>query len=116
MSFEDFQGQDGHLGYRNRMILAILNLHVSPMLPTKFWFNLTGFESRRGFKIFKMAAQEAILDNERCDFSNSESLYCSDASHQVSTQSDLWFGRRYLLKNFKLAALATILDIETERF
>ena len=40
---------------------------------------------RRRFcsKIFKKA------DN----FSNSESLCCSDASNQVLTQSDLWFGR-----------------------
>ena len=40
MSFEDFQ--DGsHLGYWNRTILAILNLHVVPMPPTKFQSNLT---------------------------------------------------------------------------
>ena len=43
MLFEDFkEGQhDGHLGYRNRMILAILNLHVAPMPPPKFGLNLT---------------------------------------------------------------------------
>ena len=36
MSFEEFQ--DGsHLGYRNGMILAILNLCVTVMLPIKFW-------------------------------------------------------------------------------
>ena len=36
MSFEDFQdGQHGgHLGYRNRTILAILTLHVATMPPT----------------------------------------------------------------------------------
>ena len=38
MLFEEFQ--DGHhggqLGYRNRTILAILNLHVATMPPTKF--------------------------------------------------------------------------------
>ena len=35
MSFEDFQDgcHDGHLGYRNGMILAILNLHVASMPP-----------------------------------------------------------------------------------
>ena len=38
-SFEDFQ--DGHLGYQNRTILAILNLHVATMPPTKFQLNLT---------------------------------------------------------------------------
>ena len=40
MSFEEFQ--DGpHLGYRNGTILAILNLHVATMPPTKFQFNPT---------------------------------------------------------------------------
>ena len=43
MSFEEFQ--DGHhashLGYRNRTILAILNLHVAIMPPTKFQLNAT---------------------------------------------------------------------------
>ena len=36
MSFEYFQHgwTGGHLGYRNRMILAILNLHRAPMSPT----------------------------------------------------------------------------------
>ena len=49
----------------------------------------------------------------RNDFSNFESLCHCDAAHQVSAQSDLGFGRRCCLKNFKLAA---ILDIGTERF
>ena len=40
MSFEDFQ-DGGHLGYRNGMILAILNLYVAKMPPTKFGLNLT---------------------------------------------------------------------------
>ena len=31
----------GHRGYCNKMFLAILNLHVIPMPPTKFWLNLT---------------------------------------------------------------------------
>ena len=38
MSFEEFQ--DGsHLGYRTRMILAILYLYVAKMPPTKFQLN-----------------------------------------------------------------------------
>ena len=43
MSFEEFQdGQHGgHLGYWNGMILAILNLHITPMPPTTFGLNLT---------------------------------------------------------------------------
>ena len=40
MSFEEFE--DGHhLGYRNGMILAILNRYVAPMPPIKFLLNLT---------------------------------------------------------------------------
>ena len=36
--------------------------------------------------------------------------------HQVLAQSDLGFRRRCLLKNFKMDALASILDIGTEQF
>ena len=41
--FEEFQDglHGGHLGYQNGMILAILNLHVARMPPTKFQLNLT---------------------------------------------------------------------------
>ena len=43
MSFEEFKDgrHGGHLGYQNEMILAILNLHVAIMLPTKFQLNPT---------------------------------------------------------------------------
>ena len=43
MSFEEFQdGHHGsHLGYQNRMIMAILNLCNAPMPPIKFQPNLT---------------------------------------------------------------------------
>ena len=58
----------------------------------------------------------AILISEWNDFSNSESLCHCDASHQVSDQSDLRFGRRCRLKNFKMAAVAAILDIGTDDF
>ena len=55
----------------------------------------------------------AILDIGTEQFRNSESPCHPDASHQVSAQSDIWFGRRCGLKNFKMAA---ILDIGTEQF
>ena len=68
-------------------------------------------------KNFKMAAVvTAILDIGTEQFYNSESLFHYDASHQVLTQSDLRFGRRCRLKNFKMAAMAVILDIGMERF
>ena len=50
------------------------------------------------------------------DFSNSESLSQSDVSHQVSAQSDYWFRRRCLLKNFKMPTVVAILDIGMEQF
>ena len=40
MWFEEFQ-DDGHLGYSNRMILAILNFHNTQMPPIKFKLNQT---------------------------------------------------------------------------
>ena len=39
MLFEEFQ--DGHLEYRNGMILSILNLYVTVMPPIKFLLNPT---------------------------------------------------------------------------
>ena len=55
-----------------------------------------------------------ILDTGTERFSISESPSHSDASHLVLAQSDLLFGRRIGLKNFKMAAPVAILDIGTE--
>ena len=43
ISFEEFQDShhEGHIGYQNETILAILNLCVTVMLPIKFWLNPT---------------------------------------------------------------------------
>ena len=41
-------------------------------------------------------------------------LSCSNVSNQVLAQSDLRVGRRCHLKNFKMAAVAALLDIITE--
>ena len=56
MSFEEFQDglHDGHLGYQNGKILAILNVCVTVMPPIKFWINWTQF-GRCRLKNFKMA-------------------------------------------------------------
>ena len=43
--------------------------------------------------------QDGRCGREWNNFSNSKSLCCSDSSHQVSAQSDLWFGRKCPLKN-----------------
>ena len=84
MLLEEFQ--DGrHLGYRNGTILAILNLYVAPMPPIKFWLNLTF--SLGGDVVWRISRwppwQLTSLISEWNDFSNSESLHRSNASHQV---------------------------------
>ena len=60
-----------------------------------------------------IATMAAILDIGTERFTNSESPCHPDASHQVSPQPDLLFGRRCGLKNFKMAA---ILGTGTEGF
>ena len=68
------------------------------------------------FEEFQHGRRAAILISERNNFINSESLSCCETSHQASAQSDLRFGSRCRLKNFKMAAIADILDIGTEPF
>ena len=85
----------GHLGYRNGTILAILNLYVAPMSPIKFQLNLT--YSLRGDVVWRISRWPPQLPSwisEQNNFSNSESLCCSNTSDQISAQSDLWLGRR----------------------
>ena len=108
MSFEEFQDgrHDCPLGYLNQTILAILNPYVAPMPSIKFQLNLT---YGLGWPWWPS------WTSERNDFSNSESLCYCNASHLVSAQSNLWFGKCHL-KNFKMATMATILDIRTEQF
>ena len=102
MSFEEFQDGccGGHLGYWNETILAILNLCVTAMPPIKFWLNLTyGLWGEVVWKISKWPPWRPSWISKRNYFSNSESLcHCDASSHQVSAQSDLWFGRRCHLK------------------
>ena len=103
--------------YRNRMILAILNLCVIVTPPIKFQLNRTySLEGDVVWRISRWLPWQPSWISESNDFSNSESLCCSNASHQVFAQSDLWFRRRCHLINFKMAAMAAILDIRMERF
>ena len=116
---EEFQNgyNGGHLGYQNETILAILNLNVAPMPPTKFGLNPT---SRSGadvvWRFSRWPPWQLCWISERNDFCNSESPCPLDASHQISAQSDFRFRRRCRLKRFKMATVAAILDIGTERF
>ena len=54
--------------------------------------------------------------SEQKDFSNFESLCHCDASHQVSAQLGLGFGRRFRLKNFKMAAVCDHLGHDFSNF
>ena len=109
LMFQDFQGGHHgiHLGYWKGMNLAILNLHFNASHQDWAQSHLP-FRSRHGLKIV------AILDIRQHDYSNSESPSCSNASHEVSSQSDLWFGGRCRLMIFKMTNMAAILNIKTE--
>ena len=105
MAFKEFQYgcHGGHPGYQNRTILAILNIYVAPIPPIKFWLSWTyGLGGYVVWRISRGPPWRPSWIPERNYFSNSESLQSSNASHQVSAQSDLWFGRRCRLKNFKM--------------
>ena len=105
-----------HLGYWKRTILATLNLYNAPMPPIKFQFNLTYGLGDVIWRISKWPLWWPSWISEWNDFSNSESLCHCDASHQVLAQSNLQFGKRRHLKNFKMAAMVATLDIGTEQF
>ena len=99
MSYEEFQdGRCGdHLGYQNGTILAILNLHVSPMPPIKFQHNLIYRSRADVVRLFpRCPPWRPSWISERKDFSNSESPCRPNTSHQVCAQSDtvreqIWF-------------------------
>ena len=99
--------------FKMATILAILNLYVAPMPPIEFRLNPT---YSLGDVVRRISRWRPSWISEQNNFSNSESLCCCDASHQVSAQSDLWFGRRCRLKYFKMAVMVAILDIGMERF
>ena len=69
------------------------------MPPTKFWLNLA--YCLRADVVWRFSRWPPSWILEQNDFSNSESPCHSNAFHQVSVQTDLWFGRRCGLKNFQ---------------
>ena len=99
------------------MILAILNLHVAPMPPTKVWLIPTyHLGADVVWRFTWWPPWRPPWMSEQNDFGNPEFLCCSDASHQISAPSHLRFRRRCLLKNSKMTTLAAILKIATKRF
>ena len=96
-----------HLGYYNRTILAILNSFVPLMSSKRFQLNLTCcLGGDVVWRFSRWPSWRPSWISEGNDVSNTDSLCHSDVSHQVSTQSDLCFGRKCLLKNFKMVAMA----------
>ena len=96
----------------NKMILAILNLHVTVMPPTKFLLNPTYHtEADVVWRFSWWPPWQPSWISEQNNFNNSKSLCCFHASYQVSAQSNSQFGRRYRLKGFKMATAAAILEI-----
>ena len=85
---------DGHLGYRNGTILAILNLHVPLMPPIKFQLNPT---YRSGgddvWRISRWLPWRLFWISEWNNISNTDSQCHPNASHQLSAQSELPFRR-----------------------
>ena len=83
-------------------------------LLTGDWSQSKGLEADVVSRFSRRPPRQPSWIAEWKDLSNSQSLCHSDASHQVSAQSDLRFGRRCHLKNFKMATVEAILDIGTQ--
>ena len=96
MSFEEFQDgpNGGHLGCWNGTNLAVLNLHVTPVPPTKFQLNLT-YRSRANvisrYSSWPPWQQSRILEWNQ--FSNSKSSCYPNASNRGWAKSNLPFGK-----------------------
>ena len=79
--------QDGcHLGFLIDMILAILDLQVTPMLPTMFQVNWPFNSEEAKKQIFKTAATVDILDFRSEQFKYFLSTSHPNASSKVSSQ------------------------------
>ena len=104
MSSEEYDDHHaGHLGYilyLNGLVLANLNLHIGPIPPTKFQFNLThGFGGDVDYFFF--------LDGCHLGYQNEAILsilslhtYCHNTSHKVSVQSNTRFLVEMSIKEF----------------
>ena len=106
----------GHLGYRNKMLLAILNLHNTPMPTIKFQLSsIYGFAGVV-WRISRWLPWHPSWISELKDFSNSDSPCHPNTSDQLSALSDLRFWSRCGLKTFKMATMVAVLDIEQNEF
>ena len=109
MPFEEFQNGccGSHLVCQNGTNLAVLNLMSPQCLPPSCSL------IRLIVPSWPPWWPSWIL--ERKEFSNSKSPCHPNTSKQVWAQSDLLFGSRHALKNFKMATVVAILDIGAEQ-
>ena len=92
---------DGHIGFPIRIILAIVDLQVIHILPTKFQFDWHFFVQEK-FKIaFSRRPWQASLISNRNYFSYFRSASHLDTSYQFSSQSASRFLRRRLIYFFQ---------------
>ena len=105
------------LGFTIGRILAIFDLRVTPMLPTKFLVNLpfsSGEEAKNRFSRWPPWRPSWISD--RHDFSYFWSISHPNASYQVWSQLAFGYRSRSEKQIFKMAAMAAILDFRSARF
>ena len=105
MLVEEFQDDClvlGNLWYANRMILAISKSKICCMKPSiKFLLKrIYGLEEDVGLRIprWLFSARQSLI----CKWDGLNYFWVSmlpKAFHRVSTQEDIWFGRRWWLKN-----------------
>ena len=97
-----------YVTFNNLLVIPrqCLDMAGSSSPPIKFWLNPThGLGGDVIWRISRWPPCFPSWISEWNNLSNSESLCRSDASHQILAQSDLRFGRRCPLKNFKMAAM-----------
>ena len=105
MWFENFQdGNHGsHPGYRNRIVLAILNLYVTLMPTIKFGLNPQYGLGGDVWRLSRGPPWGPSWISEQNHFSNSEYLCLPNASHQILALSDLPIGSKSCFKIFRTA-------------
>ena len=107
----------GHLGFLMGTILAILDLQVTLMLPTKFKVNKqfgSGEEVKNRFSRWQPWRPSWI--SNRNNFSHFCSISHPDVSYQVSSQLAFGFRRRGEKYIFKMAAMVASLDFQSAQF
>ena len=95
--------------FQDSRLAAILDVGMERFL--QFWISMPLWFLPLSFGSILLTVWEVVWRISRRPsqiwewnyFSNSESLCHCDASHRVSAQSDLRFGRRCRFKNFKMA-------------